>query len=327
MDQGLVTAPPPGASRAAVSAVPGAPPPAAGPAAAAPVPVERMGAFLERLGHRVVRTPNAYWYDFYRGFYLSFPHHAHVTPDRGDLRRLFLGRAAGVRYVAPPESAGRASYALMCADRAYDLARLSANTRSKVRRGLSRCRIERLDPAFVRARGRQAHDDTLARIGVRDPYPWDTYWRAVEQSDCVEVWGALAGDTLVAYLVGVMAERCFEIMVARSLSEALRDYPNNALLYTVVQDVLGRPGMTSLWFGVESLEGAEGVDEFKLSMNFVREPVRQRIVLHPLLGPALRSRTVQRLVGALARRQPANEMWRKLGRLADFEAAASPAAR
>jgi hypothetical protein len=286
-----------------------------------------MGAFFERLGHRVIRTPNAWWYDFYRGFYLSFPHHAHVTPDGGDLRRLFLGRAAGVRYVAPPESAGRPSYALMCADRAYDLARLSANTRSKVRRGLSRCRIERLDPAFARARGRRAHEDTLERIGVRDPYPWDRYWDAVEQSDCVEVWGAAVGDDLVAYLVGVLADRSFEIMVARSSNESLRDYPNNALLYTVVTDVLARPGMTSLWFGVESLEGAQSVDEFKLGMGFVREPIRQRIVVHPLLRPLIRSAAVQRLAGALAARQPRNEMRRKLRRLADFDQAAGATAR
>jgi hypothetical protein len=326
--------------------------PAAGGAAAprppaslpAPVPIERMGAFFQRLGHRVVQTPGASWYDFYRGFYVSFPHHAQVTPGRADLGRLFRGLALGVRYVAPPgrradapggradapggpESAGRASYAMMCADPAYDLAGLSGNTRSKVRRGLSRCRIERLDPAFVRAQGRPAHDDTLARIGVRDPYPWDTYWRAVEQSpDCVEVWGALAGDELVAYLVGVLADRCFEIMVARSRTEALRYYPNNALVYTVVREMLARPGMESIWFGIESLEGADSVDEFKLSMGFVKAPIRQRIVLHPLLGPVIRSAPVMRLVGALAERQPQNEMWRKLRRLADFERAAGTAA-
>jgi hypothetical protein len=279
-----------------------------------------MGGFLERLGHRVVRTEHGWWYDFYRGFYVSFPHHRLIAPGPAELGRLLCGGlVAGVRYVAPPGSPGRPSYAMMCADRAYDLARLSANTRSKVRRGLSRCRVERLDPAFARARGRPAHEDTLRRIGVREPYPWDAYWRAVEQSDCAEVWGAVAGDELVAYLVGVLADRCLEIMVARSVTDALRYYPNNALVYTVVRDVLSRPGMESVWFGIESLEGAQQVDDFKLSMGFEKAPIRQRIVLHPLLRPAFRSGLVRRGLGALAERRPQNEMWRKLRYLADFD--------
>jgi hypothetical protein len=322
MDRTLVSdAPEAGASAGAprTGASPGAP-------AAAPIDVARMGAFFERLGHRIVATGTAHWYDFYRGFYVSFPHHAQIAPARGEVGRLFRGLTAGVRYVAPPESPGRPSYAMMCADRAYDLARLSANTRSKVRRGLSRCRIERMDPAFVRAHGRQAHEDTLVRIGVRDPYPWDTYWGAVEQSDCTEVWGAVADGQLVAYLVGVLADRCLEIMVARSSNEALRDYPNNALVYTVVRDVLSRPGMASVWFGIESLEGAQRVDDFKLSMGFEKAPIRQRIVLHPLLRPALRSGLVRRALGAMADRRPQNEMWRKLRNLASFQAEGAPAA-
>lgn len=327
MDQITIPIPPAaGAARKDASGRDRAPAPGLAPAPgvmaptlSAPIGIEHMAAFLERLGHRVVRTEDAWWYDFYRGFYVSFPHHRQITPARAELRRLFRGLTAGVRYVAPPESPGRPSYAMMCADRAYDLACLSANTRSKVRRGLSRCRIERLDPAFVRARGHQAHADTLARIGVRDPYPWDAYWRAVEQSDCVEVWGAVAGDELVAYLVGVLADRCFEIMVARSSTEALRYYPNNALVYSVVREILSRPGMEAVWFGIESLEGAHRVDDFKLSMGFAKAPIRQRIVLHPLVRPAFRSRLVLRGIEALAARQPRNEIWRKLQHLAGFE--------
>ena len=76
--------------------------------------------------------------------------------------------------------------------------------------------------------------------------------------------------------------------------------------------MLGRPDIDAVWFGAESLEGAEKVDEFKLSMGFVKRPIRQRIVLHPLLRPLFRSALVMRGVAALAARQPRNELWRKL---------------
>jgi hypothetical protein len=279
---------------------------------------EGMARFFERLGHRVIRTPGACWYDFYPRFYVSFPHARLVDPRPAERRQLFRRLALGARSFGPPDGQGRASYDLMCSDPEYDLGRLSANTRSKIRRGLGRCTVERLSPADVRRHGRAIHDETLRRIGVRDPYPWDLYWGAVEQSDSVEVWGALAGAELVAYLVAVRADRSAEIMVARSSTEALRFYPNNALLYTAVHDMLARPDLESVWFGAESLEGAETVDEFKLSMGFVKRPIRQHIVLHPLLRPLFASAMVTRAVAALAARQPRNELLRKLQRLSEF---------
>jgi hypothetical protein len=279
-----------------------------------------MATFFERLGHRVIRTRTACWYDFYRGFYVSFPHARLVDPGSWELATVFRRVAAGVRYFAPADSRGRQSYALMCRGRDYDLARLSSNTRSKVRRGLSRCTVERLEPKFVRQHGRKIHEDTLQRIRVREPYAWDPYWAAVEASDAAEVWGALVDGELAAYLVGVRGDRYFEIFVARSANEALRHYPNNALLYTVVRDMLGREAIDAVWFGAESLEGQTGVDDFKLSMGFQREPIRQRIVLHPVLRPALKSSLVVRSLAAMAARRPDNEFWRKLRGLVEFSA-------
>jgi len=270
-----------------------------------------MAKFLERLGHQVVETESSYWYNVHH-FYLSLPHHRLVTPNSNELSRLLRGFSAGVRYFGPPEGLGRESYAFFCRDRNYDLEILSPNTRSKVRRGLKHCKIERLEPGYVMAHGKPVHDDTMRRIRVRDPYPWEAYWRAVKESDCVEVWGAMMGKDLVAYLVAVLAESSCEIWVARSSSDFLRFYPNNALLFTVVQNMLSRPEMEQIWFGAESLEDVSSTDQFKLSMGFVKAPIRQRVVFHPLLRPALRNPLVIRTVSWLAGSQHQNEFWRKL---------------
>jgi len=277
-----------------------------------------MANFFERLGHRVVQTNSSYWYDVHRRFYLSFPHHRLVDPGADELYPLFMRLNAGVRYFGPPGSLGRLSYALICRDRSYDLDLLSPNIRSKVRRGLKHCKVDRLEPSYVMAYGKSVHDDTLRRIRIRDPYPWETYWRAVKESDCVEVWGVLIGKVLVAYLVAVLAERCWEILVVRSLSEFLRFYPNNALLFTVLRQLLSRPQIEQVFFGVESIEGLSRIDDFKLSMGFVKSPIRQRVVLHPLLRPALCNPLAVRAVYGLARRQPQSEFWRKLKGITAF---------
>ena len=284
-----------------------------------------MAKFFEALGHRVLRTQSTYWYDVFRRFYLGFPHHRTLDLPEEELSEVFRHLPAGVRYFAPPTASGRASYSLVIRDRGYDLDRLSSNTRSKVRRGLGRCQVERLTPAYVRAHGREINDDTLRRTRMQDRYPWDLYWEAAEQSsDCVEVWGASIDGVLAAYLVGVRADRGCELLIARSHSETLKHYPNNALLFTVVRDMLARPDVDEVFFGVESLDdAAEGTELFKLSMGFTKSPIRQRIVLHPLLRPALRSRLVVRALAALSHRRPDNELLRKLHGLAVFSSPAS----
>jgi Acetyltransferase (GNAT) domain len=275
------------------------------------VSAETMAGFLERLGHRIVQTPSAYWYD-YRRFFLNFPHDRLIDPVADELAALFRRFPIGVRYFAPPLGAGAASYALVCRGRDYDLNRLSANTRSKIRRGLSRGKVERVEARYVRAAGRAVNEDTLRRIHLRDPYPWDAYWEAVERSEGVEVWAAFVDGELAAYLVAILADDSCEIPVARSSAPMLRFYPNNALLFTVVRDMLARPAIDRVFFGVESVEGATGVDEFKLGMGFVKVPICQRVVLHPLLRPVLGNALVAGVIGALARRRPQNELWRKL---------------
>lgn len=275
---------------------------------------EAFAGFLERLGHHVVQTESCGWYDMKRRFYLAFPHSVPVSPSPAELRRVFSAtRGLGLRFVAPLDDPGRRSYALVVEDPAYDLEQLSSNTRSKVRRGFKACEVRRLDPALARARGREANADSLQRMRFdRDLYDWNRYWDAVEATPTAEVWGALRGRELLAYLVVLHVEGCAEILVERSSNSGLKHYPNNALIYAAVTDLIRRPEVDRILFGLESLEAVSGVDQFKLSMGLVRRPIRQRIAFHPLLRPVLNHPLVARGVRALARRRPESETWRKV---------------
>jgi hypothetical protein len=269
----------------------------------------------------VIRGESCYWYDQTPRFCLAFPHSQPVSPGRSELRRVFRAtRCLGVRFVAPPDSSGRASYALMLDDRAYDLDSLSANSRSKVRRGLKQCEIRRVDPSFVRVHGQVANNDTLRRTGfARDIYDWNRYWDAAAATPEVEVWGALRQNRLLAYLVAVPVEGCADILVARSADDGLRYYPNNAVLFTAARNLIQRPGIERILFGLEPLEAVAGVDSFKESMGFTRRPIRQRIVFHPFAAPIARARATARIARALARRRSAGIFWRKLEGLLTFQ--------
>src|SRR5215470_7954329 len=102
----------------------------------------RYAAFLRAIGHRVIETPSMHWYDVSKFFYLSAPPHRTYDPPAADVRLVLRHPPClGVRFAAPLQSPGKLSYQIVCDTRSYGLESLSANVRSKVRRGLKRCRV------------------------------------------------------------------------------------------------------------------------------------------------------------------------------------------
>jgi hypothetical protein len=292
-------------------------------AAASTVGVEHFAGFLAAIGHRVVRTQLAYWFDVSSGFFLSLPSHRLLDPSREDLRQVMRHRPCfGVRFPAPLEGAGKLSYQIVCDDAGYSLEKLSANARSKVRRGLRRCEVRPVPFAEIRASGLRANDDTLgrqARSARLDRGNWDRYWAAAERSEGMEGWGAFVGGELAAFLVTVGLEDSVEFLLARSRSDLLDAYPNNALIFRVAEEMLVRRGVRRLTFGLESLEPVGPLDQFKFSMGFRTEPLRQRVVFHPILRALLHPARVRAWLLRWADRQGEEAVfWRKAAGLLRF---------
>lgn len=263
------------------------------PGAPAIAAVEPFAHFLSAIGHRVLRGASAYWYDPSPGFFLALPSHRRLSPSAADLRSLFRHQpCAGLRFAAPLEGPGKLSYQIVCDARDYGLEQLSANIRSKVRRGLRRCEIAPVSCATIAAEGLAADRETLARQqrAVRlDGAAWDAYWRAAAGAETMEGWGAYVGGELAAFLLSVRLDDSVEFLLARSRSTALDAYPNNALVYEVARRMLVERGVRQITFGLESLEDVEALDQFKFGMGFRRAPLRQRVVFHPLLRRLLAS--------------------------------------
>ncbi|MEO8604601.1 MAG: hypothetical protein ABI629_18670, partial [bacterium] len=196
-------------------------PPRDSPAPHAPAPgVEPFAHFLSAIGHRVVRGAGTYWYDASKGFLLALPSHRLLTPEADELRAM-VRRAgcAGVRFTAPLEGPGKLSYQIVCDQRDYALERLSANTRSKVRRGLRRCEVRPVPFDVIAAEGREADADTVARQSRGSRHGatrWARYWQAAAATAGMEGWGAFADGKLAAFLVTVMIDDSVEFLLARS---------------------------------------------------------------------------------------------------------------
>jgi len=284
-----------------------------------------FASFLEKIGHRVVRTRSSCWYDAGRFFYLSLPSHQLLSPEPDELRELWrTGSCAGVRFPAPLEGPGKLSYQIVCSERGYSLDTLSANNRSKVRRGLRRCEVGPLAFAEIARLGERAHRDTLARQ-ERDWHSlsqnWQRYFEAAAQTPGMEGWAAFAHGELAAFLVSVQFDDTVEFLLARSRSDMRDAYPNNALLFHVAEEMLVRRGVRQITFGLESLEEVESLDEFKFGMGFQKKPLRQRVVFHPWLAAVIGLPGLNTLLQRWAARGGASSVrWRKAAGLLRFAA-------
>lgn len=281
-----------------------------------PISTDGYVRFLELAGHRVVSCGQMRWYDAGGRFFMAAPPHRRYEPTEEEIQGAFHGlQCVGVRFAAPLSGPGKLSYQLTCDNADYGLEALSSNTRSKVRRGLRRCRIEPVDLDVLREAGKRAHQDTVGRQGREGALAgerWDRFFRAAAASPGFEGWGAWVEDDLAAFLVTVTFDDGVEFLLARSGNDTLGAYPNNALIFTLTEEMLVRRRVAQITFGLESLEPVGPLDQFKFSMGYDARPLRQRIVFHPLLRSVLRHDRVRRLAQGWAhRRGEETVFWRK----------------
>jgi hypothetical protein len=264
--------------------------------------------FLEKMGHRVLLTESACWFNVSSGFYMNFPFHRPVCPEPSEIREVLGITGIAVRHTCPPDI-GRPSYKVVCTDKSYDLSSLPQKGRNRTRRGLESCSVKRLEFKDLESAGcLDLNRDTLIRQGRRVPANHDQYWRkyysAAATSHCMEAWGAFAGDELSAYLIACKIEDCINILILRSHSKHLKANPNNALFFVFTGDAMSRDDVKEVSTGLESLQpDTFELERFKLRMGYQRIPIGQRIEFNYPLKLILRGPLLRRLHNTVGRLQ------------------------
>ena len=186
----------------------------------------------------------------------------------------------------------------------FGLGDLSSSRRSKVRRGLKKNevrRIEDLEPLIEDVR--QIVISTRQRTGVGLPVSYYEQRREKWRGDMLRLfgmadrpwWGAFVGGRLVAYYQTAWLEDTLEICAAKSHSDHLANYPNDALLYVVMDEAFNRMGCRRVEYGDWTAQD-DRLQYFKQSYGFERRDFPQYLHLNPLAGPVLRlRRTLLRL--------------------------------
>jgi hypothetical protein len=272
---------------------------------------ETYSKWLSGQGESVVQTESSWWYSGGNRVYQAFPFHWQIEPGPEDFDVLFRRHGAiAVRYSAPAAAspAGIASYHVMRGTGPYDFEQLSHWARKNVRRGLKNCVVEPLSVRRFIDEGWSLRTDSLDRQGRHTGDTFEKWQRRIlhaSELEGFEFWGASVGERLGAFLLTFRMNECVTMVLQQCHREFLKEHVNNALSFTVTQQMLARPDIESVFYGLESLDAPRSVDEYKFRMGYEARPVKQCVAFHPLAAPLV-NRVSHAALRALVRRRPSN---------------------
>jgi hypothetical protein len=239
---------------------------------------------LRTQGRNVIRTESCWWYNVYgqTKVYYSFPPSVRVNPSRDEIKEVFklAPKAKAIRFVSPEDGIGRESF-VWAARRPYGLESLASKARNQVRQGLKNCTVKSIGLEELSLICEEAHSDSMKRMGLSSDK--QVFGQHMRQSPAYEAWAAFVDDRLAAYLVTFTVDDWAYIQIQRSVTEMLKYRPNNALIFAVIDELLNRPGISTVSYGWEPLYDLDSLDAFKLAMGSKKERCKQAFVLAPQL--------------------------------------------
>lgn len=259
--------------------------------------------WLRQQGQHVVITESSCWHSQGPRVYQAFPYHWIIQPSKEELSSfLRQTKAIGLRYSTPIDAdIGQISYHAVYEQATYDINNLGKWARKNVRIGLRSCTIEPIPFERMAEEGWLLQIDTLERQGRKlnlDQGAWRRRCLSAGNLPGFEGWGALVDGKLAASVITFQMANCCYMLYQQCHRDYLSKHINNALSFVVTQEMIKRPEIHSILYGLHSLDAPASVDEFKFRMGYAAKPVRQRVVFHPWIAPLINSTShtiVQRL--------------------------------
>jgi len=229
------------------------------------------------------------WIRHHRGCRIRFPSCDLDTLDSRDRRTLFFRQWAWAisHWHRPAGDEAPNSYLYVCGLRNYEIGRLSANNRSKVRRGLRRNEVRRISESELIRTGYECYADTRIRneLSPASRSSFEQSWTGHGAARHRLIWGAFARGELVGFLAAQVYQPWAEIFVLATRTAHLRSYTSYALCYTALQDLkAAADGLDSVCFGCSSLQlhsHSASLHRYKTGLGFAPIPVVRVLEVHP----------------------------------------------
>ena len=250
-------------------------------------------SFLEELGQRIIWIDKVPFYEYRPFFYWSLPKFTIKKVDEKKVRRLLLTKALGLLY---PNINGK-KVIKFCVSHGpvYDIKYLHKKKRNQTRRGLERCEIRQVEWEQMRVEGLSINIEALKRQQrksgrLSNAKWWDRQCKVSSRYSDVLAWGAFVKGELTGYVHVIIhdnilenwgSERVANIVHFMSNSHHLKCYPNEALIYTVTQELLGSYDCAYAILGSSSDDLQ--LLSWKRHMGFNAKPFPCSIIVNPIL--------------------------------------------
>ncbi|MGO9621878.1 MAG: hypothetical protein ACLPT6_10785 [Desulfobaccales bacterium] len=271
---------------------------------------EIFAEWFRRQGYQVARTESSYWVNLGRRVYQAFPYHWLIQPEEAELQEFIQSQQAlALRYstlLEAPE--GCFSYHAVLGESAYDLGSFGKKARYDLRQGLKNCTIQKISFERLAEEGWLLQKDTMERQERQDSMSigtWRSLCLATGGLPGFEAWGALIEGQLGASAITFQLSDWVYILFQQSHRKYLPIKLNNALSFIVMKEMISRPLVRKIFYGLHSLDAPASVDQFKFRMCYVAKPVRQRVVFHPWIKPCI-NRVSHTVVRNLLKLTPGN---------------------
>jgi hypothetical protein len=183
------------------------------------------------------------------------------------------------------------------------------NFRQKVRRGLERCEVRRVEHDELVGQGMALNLETMGRQGRFDPEfgerkQWERLVDAIDAVPAMAAVGAFIDGRLAAYVVTCREDGWLHLVHKMSRVADLENCPNHVLDYSITLEAVADPAINAITMGWQSMLPMDGLHDYKTRLGYELEPHNCVIQLHPALSRVLGSSLATRAASKLQQWRP-----------------------
>ena len=240
--------------------------------------------YLKSIGETVVEINGIPWMKYNSALIsaTAMPVFVDVSYENA-IRALNKTGALFFRYNTRPNSENRDLesknwWQVVC--RQYDISSVSANTRSKIHRGLKRMTIRLEDPNWLAENGYHCHVNSYARYKNVKPQTkkaFQQFIKSLAGLPFFEIWVCSNNTELLGYIICLREDNGVFMHTIDVSPAGLHDYAAYAMIHTLLEHYINQQGIP-VTNGSRSISHETHMQDFLTKFGFEREYSKLNVV-------------------------------------------------
>jgi hypothetical protein len=193
-----------------------------------------------------------------------------------------------LRYTTRPDENDTLWWHIVC--RHYNIAEVSANTRSKIHRGLKRFDIKRESPRWVADQGYDCHRESYQRYKFAKPQSraeFRQFMLSLHHQAIFDVWVCRQSQALLGYIICVRDIDGVFMHTIDITPQGLHDYAAYAMLHHLLEFYVNQHKIP-VTNGTRSIAHATHMQDFLIKFGFQREFGKLHVIYRRDVGFAVK---------------------------------------